>query len=812
MTLEDVLDVFDMNHNPQQPESTNENEDFHSKSDVLGHTFNSAKFETSIASASTATGNQSLPLAPSLRMYMTSGATRIYQPRPEWLWALPRTTKPHSMYSLFHGLPRIDLFSDTNTNAVHPLDLASVRRQDPVARRTDFARPPRIHPHREHFFNVPGDMWRGGEFASLSYASDDGEEDPRALSSSSQHHTDTVECDDDTSHANGSHHEQTAATQFSPDDVVTCSLLDKSSVFGKDWDSALHVCVREGANEAALALLEQGAPFETANLKGVTPLILASQKGNVDVTRALLQQGASPSWVALNGSTAVLQACHFGHLQVLDLLLHYGGLQLMEVANYNDTTPLMRAAQEGHLPIVRLLLRHGAQVSRRNRVQMTALMLAAQRGHADICRLLLHSGADVDASTHQHSTALLLATKRGHTEVVRALVEAGAEIWVKDSRGRTAQQIAQRKHWHELAQLLDGQMQIYLMQRMYRQQRSWEMARLYTLLQHERATVHVTGPPFNMNLLFGYEQPPKPVHPATLDRIPDLLERSDLPYSLTLPSTRALIRTMLLPAPIMATIAQYLPMPLLWHKRVLMLTKQSLDQPDVAVANALDIVDEILEEGGFLEACDRARIPPPNSDFENWKMWKMWIRTHGAPIRPQTGNAAQPRINITTAHLLPPPRIHASISSSATTVTTHSSSSSASSTAPNATHLTIVQLRHSAAYLSLLVQYPHLSHILQAPDMHMPLALIAQLRTVADVASVTRRTNHVVHWAPSAAVDLVLLLSRLCAWYDRSSAHPRLITATNATTAPLGWDESTGMDGLATALASVGPPFASMGF
>jgi hypothetical protein len=31
----------------------------------------------------------------------------------------------------------------------------------------------------------------------------------------------------------------------------------------------------------------------------------------------------------------------------------------------------------------------------------------------------------------------------------------------------------------------------------------------------------------------------------------------------------------------------------------------------------LDLIDEILHEGGFIEACDLSGIPPP-ANFENW--------------------------------------------------------------------------------------------------------------------------------------------------------------------------------------------------
>jgi ankyrin repeat protein len=52
------------------------------------------------------------------------------------------------------------------------------------------------------------------------------------------------------------------------------------------------------------------------NVKGknnVTPLILASQQGKVDVVEFLLNRGASVNDVMTDGKTALIMACKNGH-------------------------------------------------------------------------------------------------------------------------------------------------------------------------------------------------------------------------------------------------------------------------------------------------------------------------------------------------------------------------------------------------------------------------------------------------------------------------------------------------------------------
>jgi hypothetical protein len=136
----------------------------------------------------------------------------------------------------------------------------------------------------------------------------------------------------------------------------------KPCYFGKDWDTALNLAIRENATEAALALLALNAEVDFLNAKGITPLILASQKGNCTVVRELLKRGANPGTSSTNGTTALLQAAHFGHGNVVELLLLKGGPGLMELSNYNHTTPLMRASQvcallvDGVIAVVVVLL------------------------------------------------------------------------------------------------------------------------------------------------------------------------------------------------------------------------------------------------------------------------------------------------------------------------------------------------------------------------------------------------------------------------------------------------------------------------
>jgi len=536
-----------------------------------------------------------------------------------------------------------------------------------------------------------------------------------------------------------------------------------ASFFGRKWDPALVACIREGATEAALALLGHGAPVDAANARGATPLILASQNGDLAVVRELLRRGADLHRASMCGATAVLQASHFGHLQVLKELVRDFGPALVEIGNSRATTPLMRACQEGHEEVVDFLLRHGAQSNRTNQAQMTALMLAAQRGHAGICRNLVQHGADVDSKTDQNSTALLLACKRGNVDVVRVLVTAGCDIWIKDNRGRNARTFARRGGDKAIVALIDSTVQVDLMRRQAARERSFEMIRIWHLLQQERASIPTTATGEQLSRV-------------SIHEIDDYIGEFPLQW------TQALLRTMKLPAPLVETIGKFLPLPLLWPRRLGMLTKWSVVDPVESVIGALDLMDEVLSEGGLLEASDEVNVPAPSPlssspfvgarprrEFNSWCDWKSYVLMNG---RVEAETSATPsvggnrRLDVTTAVVLGPSN-------------------------PDAP--TFVELRRQVGFFSMVATSPALAQKLSAAPYNMPPVVVQKLVVTSDLASLTRRmicstrgggdignglagtARPVVSFEPPLAMDLIMMASRLCSWYWRereaSSSH-----------------------------------------
>ena len=412
--------------------------------------------------------------------------------------------------------------------------------------------------------------------------------------------------------------------------------IGEGITFEREYNTALHIAIRNDATEAALELLSHGASINIANLKGVTPLILASQRGNIRIVQQLLIRKANTSASTLTtGTTALIQASHFGHFAVVRLLLQSGAN--MEQANYKRTTALMRACQEGHTSIVHLLLEHGCHVNRTNHETMSALSLASHRGHAAIVRLLIEKGnANMDVPTCQKSTCLMLAVKRKFDHVVTALVGHGCNIHLKDARGRTAHDTASKRNLYKYCFFFKHQ--YYIMKLHHHKQQQSLLLHYYHLYQQARATTTIT-----------IQLPTNTTNHHTHTEVKEENQVNHTRNNMSIQQVMTYIHTTtttttttnckkkmilpwlvyaftVLPSPILQIMVQYLPLPNIYEKRLSLLTHQCHVDPDSTIYTTFDFIDDVLSQSGFEHACQLANLPPPQPFIPTVKPFQNWVR------------------------------------------------------------------------------------------------------------------------------------------------------------------------------------------
>jgi ankyrin repeat protein len=251
--------------------------------------------------------------------------------------------------------------------------------------------------------------------------------------------------------------------------------------------TALMFAGRQGARDAARALVAAGANADLQDPEGMTAMTLAIINTHYDVALDLVQGSGNPNVVDRAGMGALYAVIDMrtlapmtnmpprrptGDVDSLELIRallergadanaalkgptlrrHYGG---GDGSLGEGTTPLMRAAKFGDTEAMRSLLEKGADPNRRQRNGTTALMIASGAGlrsgdggfartdrvnAADLLEaveLCLSHGADVNAATTNGETALHAAAARGSDDVVIALAQKGAQLDAKDKSGRT---------------------------------------------------------------------------------------------------------------------------------------------------------------------------------------------------------------------------------------------------------------------------------------------------------------------------------------------------------------------------------------
>ncbi len=189
-------------------------------------------------------------------------------------------------------------------------------------------------------------------------------------------------------------------------------------------------------------------------------LLEAARVGDADEVRDLLERGAPVESRNPAGATPLVAAAYGNHLETARLLVDAGA-----DVNVQDETQqsayLIATSEVGDDPrLLELTLEHGAQVNAKDSYNGTGLIRAAERGYATIVGRLLETPIEVDHVNRLGWTALLEAIILGeggaeHTEVVRKLVAAGADVALADGGGITPLAHARRQGFAQIVEILE---------------------------------------------------------------------------------------------------------------------------------------------------------------------------------------------------------------------------------------------------------------------------------------------------------------------------------------------------------------------
>lgn len=184
-----------------------------------------------------------------------------------------------------------------------------------------------------------------------------------------------------------------------------------------DGCNALHLAAIFGHNGIVSALINAGADINAGIAKtGVTPLILASQSGNLEVVKLLLASGANVASFTENGCTPLSLAAQNGHFNVASVLLSAGAnvnATLVGFGERRDVTPLYLARQHNHHDIAKLLEAHGgiAPLLKKDLLKV----------HMDDCGIPTSKGGICLGYAHAGSLAVLARNLNEFSSIVRSI-------------------------------------------------------------------------------------------------------------------------------------------------------------------------------------------------------------------------------------------------------------------------------------------------------------------------------------------------------------------------------------------------------
>jgi ankyrin repeat protein len=242
---------------------------------------------------------------------------------------------------------------------------------------------------------------------------------------------------------------------------------------------------RDGALDAARALVDAGADLNAADPNGMPPLLMALTNAQTAVAQLLVDKGAdvrvadwygrTPLWAAVEIRNLDLRTDatdngvdRDGALRLIASILDKGvdvnarvkefppmrrhmlPLTSLEWVDFTGQTAFIRAAQSADVPVMRLLLAKGADPALTTFNGTTALMAAAGVNWVpaqtfsesparwlEAVQLCLEVGIDVNAVNEMGLTAVHGAANRGSDDIIELLARRGARLDVPDKHERT---------------------------------------------------------------------------------------------------------------------------------------------------------------------------------------------------------------------------------------------------------------------------------------------------------------------------------------------------------------------------------------
>jgi len=213
----------------------------------------------------------------------------------------------------------------------------------------------------------------------------------------------------------------------------------------------LHEAVYEDDLDMVQLLLEHNANSNISDIEGITPVMLASQNGQIEILKLLLEHNANINTTCFTEKYFPLYyAVSENHLDVVNFLLD-NNVNIDQTV-HDGTTVLSLACYRGQIKITNLLISRNANVNHRRLSGDTVLQLALQQMRHDIVKILLESQADPFSS--EGLSYLSIPILKNDTRSLMLLLRVGLNVNYLNPRNETPLYQALTDHHSEIVVLL----------------------------------------------------------------------------------------------------------------------------------------------------------------------------------------------------------------------------------------------------------------------------------------------------------------------------------------------------------------------
>lgn len=198
----------------------------------------------------------------------------------------------------------------------------------------------------------------------------------------------------------------------------------------KTNDTALHIAIKNNDLDSTLLLLDHAQHPVTPhilNANGESPLLLATEDGNLDLVECLLPHLTTAEINYINpktNHTALTLACEMNFTEIATLLLQRNA-DIHHVVIPKTYTAFTMAVFKGNATLCALLIKHGANKNMIDAISADSMLsLATYENHQTVVQILLDCGANPNIENAKTGESpLIIAAIMGNLAMLNILLK-----------------------------------------------------------------------------------------------------------------------------------------------------------------------------------------------------------------------------------------------------------------------------------------------------------------------------------------------------------------------------------------------------